>query len=176
MTEDLRTVIEGTLHTVDGRGLVRIKSRYKTDINDLWEALTDHQRLARWYGRVEGDLRVGGEFTAFVHGSHWEGRGRVNVCNPPQQLQVTTFEEGSPEKVVTAELVADGDHTVLNIEVRDIPLNQLSAHGAGWQLHVDDLSAYLAGQEGLDFGTAWLARWQELIKSYGEVAVVPLAP
>jgi uncharacterized protein YndB with AHSA1/START domain len=174
MTENPRTVIEGTLHSVDGKGVVRMKSRYETDIDDLWSALTDPQRLARWYGRVEGDLRVGGEFTSFVHGSQWEGRGRIDVCDPPRQLRVTTSEEGGPQEVITAELVADGGYTVLTIDVRGMPLDNLFAYGGGWQLHVEDLSAHLAGHDGVDFGAPWLTRWEVLAPSYREMAVVPL--
>ena len=53
--------IVGTLRTGDGKGVVRMEDRFDTDIGDLWSALTDPGRLARWYGRVEGELRPGGE-------------------------------------------------------------------------------------------------------------------
>ena len=33
MTKDPRTAIEGTLHSVAGQGIVRMKSRYATDID-----------------------------------------------------------------------------------------------------------------------------------------------
>ena len=56
------TRILGSLRSADGKGIVRIEDRYDTDIDDLWSALTDPDRLARWYGEVEGDLRLGGEF------------------------------------------------------------------------------------------------------------------
>jgi uncharacterized protein YndB with AHSA1/START domain len=172
--EHTRNAIEGTLHSVDGSGVVRMKSRYESDIDDVWSALIDPERLARWYGRVEGDLRVGGEFTALVHGSQWEGRGRIDVCDPPRHLRVTTSEDGGSQKVVTAELVPESLGTVLMIEVRDIPLDKIFAYGAGWQLHVEDLSAHLAEEDCADFGAAWLTRWDELANSYREVAVLPL--
>ena len=54
--------ILGSLRSADGKGIVRIEDRYDTDIDDLWSALTDPRRLARWIGDVEGDLRPGGEF------------------------------------------------------------------------------------------------------------------
>ena len=69
MSKPTGTPIEGTLHSADAKGTVRIKGRYETDIQDLWSALTDPQRLARWYGSVDGDLRVGDVFTCFVPGS-----------------------------------------------------------------------------------------------------------
>jgi uncharacterized protein YndB with AHSA1/START domain len=174
MTEKPVTAIEGTLHSFDGKGVVRMKSRYESDIDDLWSALTDPQRLARWYGKVDGDLRVGGEFTATVFGSGWDGRGRIDVCVPPRKLEVTMWEEEGAEGVVAAELVADGDATILVIERRGIPLDLLYAYGAGWQAHVEDLGAHLAGQDGSDWpGDSW-PRWDELAPSYREMTVVPL--
>ena len=39
----------GTLHRLgDDRGEVRVEDVYATDIDDLWEACTDPDRLARW--------------------------------------------------------------------------------------------------------------------------------
>ena len=54
--------ILGSLRSADGKGIVRMEDRFDTDIDDLWSALTDPRRLARWYGEVEGDLRLGGEY------------------------------------------------------------------------------------------------------------------
>ena len=48
--------ILGSLRSVDGKGIVRIEDRFDTGIDDLWLALTDPRRLARWIGEVEGDL------------------------------------------------------------------------------------------------------------------------
>ena len=174
MTQNPGAGIEGTLHSVGGKGVVRMKCRYETDIDDLWSALTDPERLARWYGKVEGDLRVGGEFTATVFGSGWDGRGRIDVCLPPWKLEVTTWEEEGAEFGLAAELVADGDHTGLVIERRGTPLDKLYAYGAGWQAHVEDLAAHLAGQERPDWPTTWGSRWDELAPSYREMTVVPL--
>ncbi|MGA7172742.1 MAG: SRPBCC domain-containing protein [Candidatus Dormiibacterota bacterium] len=174
MTEKPEAAIEGTVHSVGGEGVVRMKARYKTDVDDLWKALTDPQRLVRWYGKVEGDLRLGGEFTATVFGSGWDGRGRIDVCLPPWKAEVTMWEEVGAEGVVAAELVADGDHTGLVIERRGVPLDKLFAYGAGWQAHLEDLAAHLTGQERPDWATAWSSRWDELAPSYREMKVVPL--
>src|SRR5581483_7508203 len=45
----------GSLRSADGAGVVRIEERYDTDVDDLWSAITDPVRLARWHGPVEGD-------------------------------------------------------------------------------------------------------------------------
>ena len=52
--------ILGSLRSADGKGVVRMEDRFDTAIDDLWSALTDPGRLARWFGQVEGDLRPGG--------------------------------------------------------------------------------------------------------------------
>ena len=75
--------ILGSLRAMDGTGVVRMEDSFETDIDDLWSALTDPSRLARWIGEVEGDLRLGGEFRAHFFSSGWEGTGRVEVCEPP---------------------------------------------------------------------------------------------
>jgi hypothetical protein len=40
--------ILGSLRSADGKGIVRMEDRFDTDIDDLWSALTDPGRLARW--------------------------------------------------------------------------------------------------------------------------------
>ena len=59
-----------------------MEDRFDSDIDDVWSALTDPSRLARWYGEVEGDLRLGGEYRALLFSSGWEGTGRVEACEP----------------------------------------------------------------------------------------------
>ena len=54
------TRILGSLRSADGAGVVRIEDRYATDIDDLWSAITDPDRLARWFGEVDGELSAGG--------------------------------------------------------------------------------------------------------------------
>ena len=162
--------ILGTLRSAEGAGVVRIEDRFDTPPGDVWPALTDPARLAHWLGEVEGDLRLGGEFRARFFASGWEGTGRVEACEPPQRLQVTTRDaddpEGPVEHVIEVTLTADGDHTILAWEERPIPVDLLAAYGAGVQVHVEDLAAHLAGREPCDAA----ARFDELFPAYKELA------
>lgn len=167
MSNDTRTAsrIVGTIRAVDGIGVVRMEGTYDTDIDDLWSAITDPGRLARWIAEAEGDLHIGGEFQA-TFTSGWEGPGRVDVCEPPRRL-LLTMSPGAPDQtVITAELEARGEQTSLVVEERGIGLDELPAHGAGWQAHVEDLAAYIAGRDRED----WAGRWAELTPSYREQA------
>jgi uncharacterized protein YndB with AHSA1/START domain len=167
-TEHAGNRILGRLRSADGKGVVTVQDRFDTDIDDLWSAITDPARLARWLGEVEGDLRLGGEFRAhFSLASGWEGTGRVEACEPPRRLLVRTVAKGkSGEQFIEATLTADGDQTILVLEERGMPLALLAAFGAGIQVHVEDLAAHLAGREAVDFGT----RWSELQPAYEELA------
>ncbi len=159
--------ILGSLRSADGKGIVRMEDRFDTDIDDLWSALTDPRRLARWYGEVEGDLRLGGEYRARLFASGWEGTGRVEACEPPQRLLVSTKEPGRAEQgVIEVTLAADGDQTILVWEERGMPLDLIDAYGAGIQVHVEDLAAHIAGRGRIDAG----ARWNELLPEYQDMA------
>jgi uncharacterized protein YndB with AHSA1/START domain len=160
--------ILGSLRSADGKGIVRMEDRFDTDIDDLWSALTDPQRLARWIGEVEGDLRPGGAFRAYFFTSGWEGTGRVEACEPPRRLLVVTKEAGLPyEEVIEATLAADGARTVLVIEERGMPLDVLADYGAGIQVHVEDLATHIAGRERSDDAEA---RWAQLLPAYKALA------
>ena len=158
--------ILGSLRSADGKGVVRMQDRFNTDINDLWSALTDPSRLARWLGEVEGDLRLGGEFRFHFFASGSEGTGRVDACEPPRRLLLTMAQGQPDEDVIEATLTADGGQTILVWEERGMPLDLLAAYGAGVQIHVEDLAAYLAGRERVDAA----ARWAELQSAYQDLA------
>jgi uncharacterized protein YndB with AHSA1/START domain len=168
--------ITGILRSEAGKGLVRIEDRYDADIDDRWSAITDPARLACWYAKVEGDLRPGGEFRIFVQPDDWEGTGRVEACEAPRRLVVTTREsdeswrkgQGVPpyDETLEATVAADGGDAVLVIEVKGMPLDAIAFYGAGWQIHTENLAAYLAGREP---GNSQ-PRWDKLVPVYRALA------
>ncbi len=159
--------ILSSLRSTEGKGVVRMEDRFDAEVDDVWSALTDPRRLASWLGEVEGDLRLGGEFRAHFFASGWEGTGRVEVCEPLQRLLVLTkHANASEEQSIEATLTADGDQTILVWEERGMPVDLLAAYGAGVQVHVEDLAAYLAGRGRCDAE----ARFDELFPAYQDLA------
>ena len=166
----------GSLRSADGAGVVRIEDRYDTDIDDLWSAITDPDRLARWHGQIEGDLHPGGEIRLYLEGDDIDSTGRIDACEPPRRLVVTTREtdesylkgQGVPpfDAVKEITLTPGGDQTILVLEVRGMPLDAIAFFGAGWQIHAENLAAYLAGREPDDVE----ARWKELVPPYQDLA------
>jgi uncharacterized protein YndB with AHSA1/START domain len=151
-------------------GAVRIEDRFDTEPAEVWSALTERDRLAAWLGEVEGDLRPGGEFRARFFASGWEGTGRIEVCEPQQRLLALTRDADEPdapgEHAIEVTLAADGDGTLLAWEERGMPDELLAPYGAGVQVHVEDLAAYLAADGRQDA----VARFAELLPAYQQLA------
>ena len=153
--------ILGSLREENGTGTVHVEDVYNTDIDDLWSAITQPARLARWIVTVSGDTSSGSDF-GLEFTSGWSGFGRIEVCEAPRRLRVTTWSDEDAPGVIDATLSPEGDGTRLIIEESGLPIEVYHAHGAGWQAHIEDLATYLAGGERGD----WSARWRELDAPY----------
>jgi uncharacterized protein YndB with AHSA1/START domain len=148
------------------RGIVHVEETYRTTPDDLWEAITDRARLARWIAVVEGDLGPGGEFrAAFTSG--WSGPGQVDACEPPRRAVVRLAPDTDEETTIEATIteVPAGVHLV--VEERGIPVDELPAHVAGWRVHLADLGVALSGAS----PEPWEPRWRAEMAADRERAV-----
>lgn len=167
--------ISGTMRALDEtRGAVRVEDVYDTDIHDLWEACTVPERLARWIAQVTGDCREGGTIRA-VFTSTWSGSVRVDVCDAPHHLLLTSIEADSDEESqIEAWLTVEGPRTRLVVEERGLPVGALHFYGAGWQAHLEDLGRSLVSDKPVHLdgwseqspAPRWHARWTELTPEY----------
>jgi uncharacterized protein YndB with AHSA1/START domain len=171
-------MITGTMRALDDtRGAVRVEDVYDTDIDDLWKACTTPERLARWIAQVTGDLRVGGTVHA-VFTSTWSGPARIEVCDGPRHLLLTTEPDTDDETQLEAWLTAEGPRTRLVVEERGLPVGKLHFYGAGWQVHLEDLgrslvsdgSAHAGGWSEQTPAPAWHERWTTLTPAYQDTA------
>lgn len=155
------------------RGAVRVEDVYDTGIDDLWDACTSPERLARWIAQVSGELRVGETIHA-TFTSTWSAPVRIDACDAPHHLLLTSDPGTAEEGQLEAWLTDEGPKTRLVVEDRGIPVEELPFHGAGWQVHLEDLGRSLAsGDTAHPDGwsqdrpsPAWHAHWQELIPAY----------
>ena len=139
---------------------VVLRRNYPAPADDVWDALTDPERLARWFLPVTGDLRVGGFF-------QMEGNagGRILRCERPTELVVTwvfgadiATTTGS-EVHVTLSPELDGSTELLlrHVAVVDPALWEQygpGATGVGWDLSFLGLGLHLSGG-GLDDAEGW---------------------
>lgn len=70
------------------------------------------------------------------------------------------------EETLEVELNGDGVQTTLVVVQGNLPLDVLWAYAAGLQIHVEDLTAYLAGRKAGDAET----RFEELEPIYRQLA------
>jgi uncharacterized protein YndB with AHSA1/START domain len=100
---------ELTHRTIDA-GAARsatFRRTYDATIEDVWEACTDPVRLRRWYAPVQGDLRVGGEFTQGDFGP-----GKVLRCEAPTRLLIALGGGDPAPDELELRLIGEGARTV----------------------------------------------------------------
>jgi uncharacterized protein YndB with AHSA1/START domain len=124
---------------------------YDTTITDVWDAITNAERIPRWFLPISGDLRLGGRYQ--LHGN---ASGQVIGCEPPRSLAVT-WEFGGQVSWVHVQLteLSDGG-TGLQLEhiahVPDEFWNQYGpgAVGVGWDLTMMGLGRHLSTGDAVD--------------------------
>jgi uncharacterized protein YndB with AHSA1/START domain len=119
---------------------------YDTTVEDLWDAITTPERLARWFLPVEGDLRVGGRYQLKGNAG-----GTITRCDRPEALDLT-WEFGGTSWV-SLRLAPDGPRARLTLEhvahkegIGEEHLKQFGpgAVGIGWDLALHGLVQHLA--------------------------------
>src|SRR3569832_2570713 len=117
MSLDLSAHLRGMTRTVrnlerDGRPAKAVIAScvYDTDPADLWNALTDKERIARWFLPVTGDLKLGGRYQFTGNAG-----GTITECVPKRKIGAT-WEFGSAVTWVTVTLSPEGDRTRLELE------------------------------------------------------------
>jgi uncharacterized protein YndB with AHSA1/START domain len=147
-----REVGRRTIPAGEARTVV-VKRTYDAPIEDVWDAITNPERISRWFLPVSGDLRLGGKYQL-------EGNagGEILACDPPRQLKVTwvygedTTEVDIGEVEVRLAPVGE-DRTALVLEHGAVVDAALWAEfgpgavGVGWDLTLLDLGLHLRGGE-----------------------------
>lgn len=123
---------------------------YPTDQRDLWAAITDPERIPRWFLPVTGDLRVGGRYQL-------EGNagGFVERCEEPTLLALT-WEMGPMVSWLTVRLLVAEHGTTLELSHEAHVDPDLWAQfgpgavGVGWDLALVGLGLHIDTGEAVD--------------------------
>jgi uncharacterized protein YndB with AHSA1/START domain len=145
-----RQVQARTVDAGEGRAVVLTRT-YATDLEDLWDACTNPERIPRWFLPVSGDLRVGGRFQLQGNAS-----GAIERCEPPTGFRATWEFGGAISWIELRLTVIDADTTQLELEHLAHPDDATWARfgpgavGIGWELGLAGLGQHLASGEQLD--------------------------
>ena len=136
------TELSGVLRALpdDLRG-VRFERDYATDVDDLWSALTEPDRLARWLDPVSGELRVGGRVV--VHFDDGRAEFDVLACDPPRRLVVTWRHDTRPSQVEVEVTPSPSGGSRLVLDHTLVSAPAAPGYAAGWHWHLDALAAVL---------------------------------
>ncbi|GMA32963.1 SRPBCC family protein [Litorihabitans aurantiacus] len=140
-TTDLRRALTGS---ADAPAL-QLRRTYRTGAEDLWSALTDPDRLARWFGRIETlPVEVGDAFRVAV-GEPDEplAQGRLVSCRAPRRLVYDWTYGGSSSTVSITLTPRADDRTELRIDHARLDPRHLVGYGGGWEDGLAVLSAQL---------------------------------
>ncbi|MFT7835684.1 SRPBCC family protein [Saccharothrix sp. BKS2] len=138
-----RTIGAGEAHSAIMRRV------YSAPIDEVWSAITDPDRITRYFLPVSGDLREGGSFSIEMNAD-----GEILKCDAPNLLRVTWSYEGSIPDEVEIRLKEVEGGTQLELEhasVRDVlvssdPKTGDYGVGAGWEAPLKYLGKHLAGE------------------------------
>lgn len=135
---------------VDGkRKTVTLRRRYDAEVEDVWDACTDPDRLRRWFAPVSGELRLGGTYR--IEGN---AGGEILHCEPPRRFTISwLFGENPGFSEVEVSLTPEGDGTLFELRhTAEVPEEFWSqfgpgATGVGWDLVLLGLALHLTGAE-----------------------------
>ncbi len=146
----------------DGRPtyIVRASRSYPTTPADLWNAVSDKERVQRWFAKVTGDFNQGGRFS--IEGN---AEGDIVACEPPRLLALT-WEFGGNTSWVKFTIEETGEGALLTLEHEHPTDAKSQAHwrqygpgatGVGWELAMVGLDMHVSGggASTIETGGAW---------------------
>jgi uncharacterized protein YndB with AHSA1/START domain len=176
------------LPPADGLGervSVLLRRGYDAPIGDVWDAVTEPDRIKRWFMPISGELRVGGSFQL-------EGNagGEILACEPPRWFRVTF---GGPTSLVEVRLTAQGESAALLELEHTVPIEMAQSGagalyvGPGWDGALLGLDLFLRGEaigdpvaaanssEAVEFSRQSVLAWAEVVKDSGTASAEELA-
>jgi uncharacterized protein YndB with AHSA1/START domain len=171
-----RELGEGRIPAGDGRA-IRLRRDYDAPIEEVWDAVTNPERISRWFLPISGDYRLGGRY-------QFEGNagGEILECERPNRLKVTWVYGEAPTESDISEVevrlsALDGSATRFELVHTAVVPEEFweqygpGAVGVGWDggllglgLHlkggsVDDPVAWQMSPEGLEFSRLSNESW-----------------
>jgi uncharacterized protein YndB with AHSA1/START domain len=147
-----RTIDTGEAH------VVTVSQSYHTDTEDLWDAVTNIERIPRWLMPISGDLTVGGSYQL-----EGQANGTILTCDPPKNF-TATWEYGGNVSWIDVSISSDGkdsarlviDH-IIGIDDQIWSEFGPGAVGIGWDSMLLGLAIHLGTGESIDpsFGQQW---------------------
>ena len=179
-----REVGSGRVPAGEGHA-VTLRRTYDAPIEDVWDALTNPDRISRWFLPISGDYRVGGRYQL-------EGNagGDILECDRPNRFKVNWMygpdAKGDESELEIRLARAGSDGTTVELRHTAIVPDEMwseygpGAVGVGWEQGMLGLALHLGGgsldtdpvtwqlsPEGRDFATRSSEGWGAASRAAG---------
>ncbi|GGN07975.1 uncharacterized protein YndB with AHSA1/START domain [Actinoplanes campanulatus] len=147
ISEVRRTIGSRVLEAGEAR-VMTISQAYDTDVDDLWDVVTNPERIPRWFLPVSGELREGGKY-------QFEGNagGTITRCDRPRSV-AATWEFGGGISWVEVRITPEADgrarfelEHVAHVEDEHWEKYGPGAVGLGWEGAFWGLANHLAAPD-----------------------------
>jgi hypothetical protein len=153
-----RTVVDLEHEGQPAKAVIAART-YDTTLEDLWDAITNGDRLPRWFLPISGDLRLGGRYQLKGNAG-----GTITRCEPPRHLGVT-WEFGGDVTWLNVTLSEDAKGARLELQHIARPGGEHwekfgpGAVGIGWDLGLIGLGRHISPKATVDHAAAeaWAA-------------------
>ena len=148
-----RTLEAGQARTIS------VSRTYAAEVEDVWDACTNPERIRRWFLPVSGDLREGGHFQVEGNAS-----GSILGCHAPHGFSAT-WEYGGEVKWIELRLTPEANGTTRFVLEHTVPVNAQwtefgpGAVGVGWDLALPGLEKHL--RTGATVNASEAAAWSQ---------------
>ena len=151
MTEDLETRRGVVTRESDGRQRLEFRRSWADPIEDVWSALTEPDRLARWIGRYDGERAVGGTGTFTMTHEEGEPVGEPTTiveCDPPRRLVIEWVQQDTDDWRIELDLWAEGGRTQFRFTQLYAADADVTDFALGWHWYLEKFDAEVRGRSG----------------------------
>lgn len=151
----------GNVHaTPQGRELT-IERTYRVPVEEVWASLTEPERVAKWYGRIDGEQLPGTTIMITMTAEEGDPVEPVHIidCRPPREFLIETAGMGDPWRL---QIELEETNGVTTMTFKHHLADDLDAAdvGAGWEFYADRHHAAFHGNAMPDWDTD---RYQEIL-------------
>jgi uncharacterized protein YndB with AHSA1/START domain len=150
-----------------GRQRLEFRRSWPDPIEDVWSALTEPERLARWIGRYDGERAVGGTGTFAMTHEQGEAVGEPTTiveCDPPRRLVIEWVQQDADAWRIDLDLWMEEGRTQLRFTQIYAEDADVTDFAMGWHWYLDKFDAEVSGRPQPADWDAFLA---ELGPAYG---------
>ncbi len=133
-------MITGRPETRDGVDHLVLTRTFEAGVEDVWAAVTEPDRLARWFGTWSGDPASGQVLVRWLFDGVGEEAYVIETCEPPRHLRVHNVSDDPGQVwVLDLRLREEGGSTVLDLAQVMNDALPVSDVGPGWEWYLDRL-------------------------------------